>query len=210
MKKPFLLLISLFCFPHGVFAQSGRVVTADFQQVFENYSELRELDQQMRAELQAFRDGQEEKLKALRAQNEQFQQIRNQAAAEGISAEEREELIERATEIFESLRREEQALQQKQQAFNQEMEARAARMRREVVDTVLEHVEEMSRERGWDLVVDASARGANGLPVVLFADPGMDVTREVVRSLNRAAAEEAEETEEDAAEDPPAGNGEAE
>jgi hypothetical protein len=39
------------------------------------------------------------------------------------------------------------------------------------------------------VVLDSSARGGNGLPVVIYADAGMDVTLDVSRSLNRAAAE---------------------
>ena len=199
MKTFSLLLLSIVLPAATLNAQSRGVVTVKFQDVFEEYIPLRKLDQEMRMELQAFREEQAAKLQALQAGNQRFQELRGQAAAEDVSEEERERLIEQAGALFEELRASEQKLRQEQQAYNQEIESRAGRLRREVVDSILEHIQGMSRERGWTVVLDSSARGNNGLPTVLFADPGTDVTREVIRSLNRAAAEEEAEATDDPA-----------
>jgi len=189
--------IGLFCcllVAGVVFAQSPRLVTVDFQQVFEEYRELQRLDRKMKSDVQAFRDELEVKLQALQSRNQDFQELRGQAAAEGLTVEEREQLIEQAAEFFRELKTEEQAIQQEQQAFQEKMETRAMRLRREIADSVTAHIEEMSRERGWDVVLDTSAQGASGLPVVVYADAGADVTLDVIRSLNLADAEEAEPT----------------
>lgn len=205
MKRFSFLLFSVVLPLSVVSAQSTRVVTVKFQQVFEEYRPLQEMDRRMRAELQQFREEQAAKMEALQERNRAFEALRGRAAREGLSVEERERLIDEATGLFESLQESQQKLRREQEQFNENLQARLERLRREVVDSIQEQIQEMSRDRGWAVVLDATARGGNGLPVVLHADPGTDVTREVIRSLNRAAAER--ELEEEGAADDGADDG---
>jgi Skp family chaperone for outer membrane proteins len=190
MKTTSLLITGLFL-PLFLSAQTTRMVTVDFQKVFEEYTELQAMDQKMKMEIQAFREDQQVKLQALQKKNQTFQALREQAASETLSVEEREVAVEKAQVVFQELQEERQAIQQEQQAYNQDLEARMSRLRQDVVNQVTAHIQELSRERSWDLVVDISARGNTGLKVVLFSDDSLDVTLDVIRTLNQAAAEKA-------------------
>jgi Skp family chaperone for outer membrane proteins len=82
----------------------------------------------------------------------------------------------------------EQELQQAQQNFQRDVEEQGRRLRQRIVDEIRARIEVLSKERGWLIVMDASASGANGVPVVLYAAVESDVTREVIQSLNSTPA----------------------
>jgi Skp family chaperone for outer membrane proteins len=197
MKTLGLMFMALCCLP-SLPAQAPRWVVVDFQKVFESYRDLQLADADMKREIQAFRQEQAVRIEGLNAKKQEFLELREQAAADGISEEDRTSLVEQATALFEQLRATEQELQQEQTEFNQQAEAKIGRLRREMADRVSSHLDRMARERGWDLVLDSSANGVSGLPVVQYADPTLDKTVDVINSLNAAAAEEAGEEEADA------------
>jgi len=193
-KSRFLFL--LLCFPVLGWSQGTRWVVVNYQQVFEQFSELQQADARLKQEIQSFREEQAKRLEAHNARKASFQSMREQAANAGLSDEEREKLVDEAATLFESLRAEEQELQKKQVEFNQEAEAKIVRLRREFSQMVTEHIRKLAEERDWGLVLDSSAVGNNGLLVVQYAETSLDVTLEVIRSLN-ASVEEEETSEEE-------------
>lgn len=165
----------------------AEMVVIHFQTVFEEYYELRIEDQKLRAEVQEFQREQEVKVQELQAKQQSFNQLRSRAAQPEVSDEEREQLAEQAVQQLEELNREEQALREERNQFQQDLEAKGVRLRRGIVDKVTKKITEMAEARNWTLVLDSSAKAPNGLPVVHFATPALDMTRVVIRELNASA-----------------------
>lgn len=190
----------LTCFvPLVGFAQAPKWVVVNFQEVFESFTELQQADQQLKQEIQSYRSEQAAKLEAHNQRKQGFQKMRERAANESLPEAERNTLVQEAAAMFEELRKEEQELQKRQNEFNQQAEAKIVRLRREFADKVSTHIKKMAAEQDWAVVLDSSAVGSNGLPMVQFADSTVDVTVDVIRSLNASVApavEEETETEE--------------
>jgi len=191
MKRLFFPLLCL----SVVFLGTVRseTVVIDFQKVFEEYEELKNVDRKFQESVREFRARQEEEVGNLRDQQEKFNALRTEAAQAGVSDERRAELAEEATVLLERLQTQEQKLKEQRARFQQELEAKGARLRRRIVDEVNERVAAMAEEREWSLVIDSSARGNNGLRVMPYVAPEMDRTREVIRVLNQQVADKAAE-----------------
>jgi Skp family chaperone for outer membrane proteins len=192
MKNLYLLLVLGLGLSSSVIAQAPSIAVIDFQEVFENYSELRRLDNDLRKELETFRNQQAEKITALQSKNQEFESMRQKAATLETDNEERKALTEEASALFTLVKEGEQKFQNEQKAFNEMIQGKANRLRRDIVDHIQAFVQEMAKERGWDLVLDASAIGGNGLKIVQHHDAAMDFTDEVIRGLNIQAAERAQ------------------
>ncbi|MEX2607041.1 MAG: OmpH family outer membrane protein [Kiritimatiellia bacterium] len=165
----------------------AEMVVIHFQTVFEEFYELRIEDQKLRASVQEFQREQEIKVQELQAKQEAFNQLRSRAAQPEVSNEEREQIAEEAVQQLEELNREQQAIQEERNQFQQDLEAKGIRLRRGIVDKVTRKITEMAEARNWTLVLDSSAKAPNGLPVVHFATPAMDMTQVVIRELNASA-----------------------
>jgi Skp family chaperone for outer membrane proteins len=176
-------------------AVHAEIVSVNFQQVFEQYRELKLEDQKLRAQVADFQQEQQVKVQALQLKQQAFNQMRNQAAQPEVTEDQRKEIVKEATTQLEELNQEEQALRQERTQFQKDLEAKGLRLRRGIVDKVNEQIETFAEEEGWEIVVDASAKSPNGLPVLAYISPAMDKTQWVIAELNKASAVKSEETE---------------
>lgn len=180
--------VSLFCLLPCLNALRAEIVCIHFQTVFEQFTELKQEDQKLREEVAAFQQIQQPKVEALQAKQEAFNQLRNQAAQPEIADEQRKEMVTQATTQLEELNREEQALRQERAQFQKDLEAKGLRLRRSIVDKVNAKIAEIAKEQGWEVVLDASAKSANGLSVIPYITESKDKTEWVIRELNSKAA----------------------
>lgn len=182
MKSAYFLL--MFLVAPILFPARAEVVVVDFQRVFENYRELKRVDQRFRKSVQEFQEAQRLEVEALTEKRETFNQLRSRAAQAGVGDEERKQLADQATNLLDELRQAEQKLQSERNEFQKQLEAKGNRLRRRIVDQVTDRISDLAGQRGWSLVLDSSARGVNGLPVAHFVAPERDVTGEVLAALN--------------------------
>lgn len=189
---PLILLLVLPCW--------SETVVVNFQTVFQEYEELRRLDMEFRAEVEAYKVKQQDEVTALQGKQQEFNDLRQKASQAGLTEEERVVLAEQATALLQELNSEERALRQARQVFEQELEAKGIRLRRKIVEDVQKQLAGFAEQQGWDLVLDLSAVGPNGLPVIQYSKPDADKTRWLITELNRAfarAQEKEAQTQED-------------
>jgi len=186
MRIPLLVRCMIVMLP-AAFLQA-RVVTVNVDQVFSEYQQTKLADQELQRRIETFRQEQAESVALYQQMQQEFNQFREEGAKVGLSEAERRTLAEKAAETINRLRTMEQELQQAQQNFQRDVEEQGRRLRQRIVDEIRARIEVLSKERGWLIVMDASASGANGVPVVLYAGVESDVTREVIQSLNSTPA----------------------
>jgi Skp family chaperone for outer membrane proteins len=169
---------------------AAETVVIHFQTVYEQFYELQREDQKLRASVNEFQQAQEAKVQALQAKQEAFNQLRSRAAQPEVSNEERQQMAETATQQLEALNREQQAIREERDRFQKDLEAKGIRLRRGIVEKVTNRISEIAEAQNWSLVLDSSAKAANGLPMVHYAAPAMDMTQMVIRELNASAPEQ--------------------
>ena len=61
------------------------------------------------------------------------------------------------------------------------------RMRKDIVDDIMKTVNEIVKEKGYDIVFDKSGLSAGAVPVVLYSRSDLDFSQDVVAALNKNA-----------------------
>ena len=61
-------------------------------------------------------------------------------------------------------------------------------MRQGIIDDIMVVINEQTKIRGFDMVLDKSGLSAGAVPVVLFARPDLDISNEVLAILNKKTA----------------------
>ena len=68
-------------------------------------------------------------------------------------------------------------------------------MRKRIVDEILETIQIYARNQMYTAVLDASGQSLNGVPTVVFAEPRVDITGDVIAMLNRGQTSPVKEKE---------------
>lgn len=69
----------------------------------------------------------------------------------------------------------------KQKKFQDEFLA----MRKGIIDEMMKVIDEQTKIRGFDLVLDKSGLSAGGVPVVLYARSDLDISNDIIGILNK-------------------------
>lgn len=68
-----------------------------------------------------------------------------------------------------------------------QLEEQSRRMRRGLVGEIRDVVRGMARDRGLEAVIDSSGSSLNGVETVLYVDPRLEITDDVIALLNKGA-----------------------
>ena len=116
----------------------------------------------------------------LRKQVAEIERIKSDAAS--TSPEKKKELEARIG----SARKLDQEIADFRNTRRKDLEDRALKARQAILAEIREVVDRVAKARGCDIVIDSSASVPGGLPVVVSASAGSDLSSEVLEMLNRA------------------------
>jgi Skp family chaperone for outer membrane proteins len=78
--------------------------------------------------------------------------------------------------------------------FDTDARDKLGKQRQTMMETILSDIREATKIKataaGYDIVWDASARGADGGPIILFTNPQKDLSDEIISHLNKGAPAE--------------------
>jgi Skp family chaperone for outer membrane proteins len=140
------------------------------------------------AEFEAEQDdfqAQQEKLR------KELEAARDAAEDRAISEREREKRMDVLKEKLLALRQLEQRVRETRLARQRELNEQEGRMLKRILVKVQAIIDRVAAEKGYALVLDSGARNPGGVPTVIFAQPTLDITEQVV-GLVKAEAKTAD------------------
>lgn len=171
------------------FGQSDEIVTIDMQKVFNNYyrtelanAQLQDEGERAKAELKKMETDFE-------SMNEAFGKLRDEAKDPALSMEARNRKRDEAEEKLVELRDFEAKVRSFAKTNQQKIASMQANMQKRIVDRIKDKVEDYAREQGYLLVLDQSGLSANGVSVIVFSSPRLDISDEVLAIMNKDAQE---------------------
>lgn len=181
MKKILLTLLAVAATCGVSQAQKQpRVATVDIAKVFAQYAKVTDQRELIGVDAQAAQKRIQAKEQQLIALQNEAQKAKTDAESPMLNAQGQAS----ARQVFEGKVRELQARQQEFQQDRQNTEStlntRAQTMQQNILEEIKPVIEAVAKDKGADLVL-SSGFSPNG---VLFADPSLDVTDEVVKRLN--------------------------
>ncbi|MCB1102733.1 MAG: OmpH family outer membrane protein, partial [Kiritimatiellae bacterium] len=65
------------------------------------------------------------------------------------------------------------------------LDEQSLRMRRRLIGEINEKIAAYARDQGYSGVVDSSGMSMNGVPILVYVDPNLDITARVIDVLNQ-------------------------
>ena len=187
MKKhlfiPLLSLVFSLAFA-GTASAELKIGTVDMKKLFESYWRTKEAETKMsetRAVLKRDLDERMEKRKELQ---DSIEKLNDDIKKPELSKDRTQtKMKERDDKIgeWQTMMRE---LQQYQAEKEKQLADQTLRIRNGIVEEILKIVTEKTQAENFDLVFDTSGNSINNVPVIIFAKPSYDFTKEIIEKLN--------------------------
>ena len=178
MKTIVSILASAFILsavPFGVQAATQKVATINLQKVYTDYWKTKKADEALKRKAldkQKVAEGIEKDLRDLDAQIRKAEKLLQDQT---LNAAERERRRKQQQKTINEARETAQALQQYNRATQSELQKEQADTIKKLMDEVREVVSAIAKAKGYNLVIDSSAKTGPGM-VLVFADGKDDLT----------------------------------
>ncbi|MDZ4198317.1 MAG: OmpH family outer membrane protein [Kiritimatiellia bacterium] len=178
--------------PAAAQERTARTVVVNLERVFNEYHKTRRADAQLKSQAEEFNTERQQMVAQLEAAQKEFTSLREDAQNPALTEEARSARRIQAEEKVLSIRELEAKIKEFEEMRSKHLESQSRRMRRGLVEEIRDAIRAHARTRGYDLVLDVSGNSLNGVELVLFADPRVDITTEVLEKINQAATAPAE------------------
>jgi Skp family chaperone for outer membrane proteins len=176
----FLIFLGLLVSTAGSMAKAqAGVAVVNMERVFEGCDRAKEQAARSAADSKAADEELESRQTVLRKQVAEIERIKSDAAS--TSPEKKKELEARIG----SARKLDQEIADFRNTRRKDLEDRALKARQAILAEIREVVDRVAKARGCDIVIDSSVSVPGGLPVVVSASAGSDLSSEVLEMLNR-------------------------
>jgi len=170
----------------GLSAQPAlKIITVDMGKLLENHYKTEEQVTKLRADEQKARDELERMGKELNQVVEQYKETVEQSKNTLLTAEARTKAEADSQKMLEDIQRRQADGQNFQVNTQRSLQQRLNNFRGLLLDEIGKKVVEIAKGKGATLVVDKSGPTGLGLPAVIYADPGYDITDEVMAEINK-------------------------
>ena len=173
------------------FAGEG-IVFVDLQEVFKRFYKTQLAQDQLRqqsADIKVELEAMQEEVKNLK---EEIDVLRADSRDETLSDEIRDGKLSQLEEKLVALRQKERDVADFEKLRMQQLEQQNKRMTRKIFDEIKGVINDFSREKGYNAVIDRSAQSRSGTPVVLFARSAEDITGDVLAVLNEGREDQSQ------------------
>ncbi len=188
-KKAVLMSVVMGCMvvSPSAFAMQEGIVTVDMDKLFNKYYKTNLADAQLKEQADEFGEEREALIEKYNGQQELFQQVREDAQNMAMMEEVRNSKRDQAEEMLLDIREQEQKIRRMEQQRRKQLEEQQQRMRKRIVNEISEIIETYAREQNYLMVIDSSGQSLNGVSVLLYAAPKLDITDELLEMLNKGA-----------------------
>jgi outer membrane protein len=188
MKKMIRTLIALAALSAGttMLAQPAlKLVVVDMAKVYDNHYKTEDINAKLRdLELKA-----QEQVAELNKQGQilvdEYKELIEQSKNTVLTAEARAKAENDAQQKLEDIQRKQGDVQRFHTDTRNSLQQRLKNHRDLLLEDITKIVNDLAKKKGATLVVDRSGPTLFGIPAVLYADPGYDITDEVVTETNK-------------------------
>lgn len=160
------------------------VVVVHMDRVFNEYYKTKQADAQLKTQAKEYDDERVKLVSEMEKIDQEFTAIREEAQNPALSEEVRAAKRTLAEEKLMAKREQEAKIRRFMEMRQKQLDDQGRRMRRSLVDEIRGVVRDFARERNIDVVLDSSGGSLNGVELVLYSDPRVDMTDEVIKAVN--------------------------
>jgi len=195
LTKTFFIAL-LICLAAPPARAQGRVATVDLRKLFDNYWKTKEADAAIKEQAADAEKEHKDMLDSYTKAKADYQTLLADANNQAISNEERDKRKKVAEDKLKELKDDEDSISQFERSARARLDERRQRMRNNIVEEIRKVLNSKAKTAGYSLLLDSSAEGASGTPVLLYSNNEEDITDSVLQQLNAAAPPELPKTSE--------------
>jgi outer membrane protein len=167
-------------------AQAGGLSVAfvDLDSVFTNYHKTRLAEAQLKEQADALQTERKELIQQFETLQADAQRLRAQAQNTALNEDARNARRAEAEEKLIEVRDMEAKIRRLEETAQRKIDDQSRRARRRLVEEINELVAVFAAEKGYDLILDRSGQTLNGVPVVVYFNPSMDITEALIAHVN--------------------------
>ena len=184
MKKflPTLLMVAVLA--AGTVHAANDLAFVDMQEVFKQFYKTQMAQEQIRQQADDIKLEREEMEDEVKAMKEEVDVLRADSRDETLSEEVRENKRDQLEEKLVDLQQKEMDAIEFEKLRMEQMKQQNTRMTKKLYDEVHEAVINYSKSKGFDAVIDRSAKAPIGTDIMLYVSTKVDITADVLLALN--------------------------
>jgi outer membrane protein len=185
MKKTlFLTLASLLVLPIAVRAQGLKIGTVDMNKTFREYNKTKDAEAKINDAKNQAKKEYDERADAYKKALDDVNNLNKQLEAPALSADAKAQKAKERDDKISNIKNMEREITEFRQTRERQLQEQALRMREGIVKEITDVVNDHVKSNNLDLVFDKSGNSLNGVPVLMFSQPTVDFTDQVIKVLN--------------------------
>lgn len=189
MKNSFKSLLVLAAF--GVFALAGQAQTAtkvlvvDMAKLLDSHYKTQEQNEKLRGDGQKAQEELDRLNKEGNALVEQYKELVDQSNNPAATAEAKNKVQSEAQRKMEEIQRKTNEVRTFEANTQRALQGRIRTFRDLMFEEIGKIATDVAKRRGASLLVDKSGPSLLGIPAVIYFDPALDITDEVMKEINK-------------------------
>ena len=169
----------------GARAAETHIVFVNMDRIFNEFYKTRLADTQLKEQGSQVMDERKKLQSDFEKLQGAFNKLRDDAQNTALTEEVRAQRRTAAEEKLVEVRDFEGKVRRFDETRRKQMEDQSRRMRKRIVDEIRDTIQTYARNQMYSAVLDVSGQTLNGIETVLYTEPRMDITGEIIDVLNR-------------------------
>lgn len=169
----------------SLFAQQ-KIAVVDMQKIFSGYDKTKALELKINEQVKVYQEYAAKLLQEYRTIESECKRLRDDSINLTFSEAERESRKRSFISKSEELKRKEQEINEYNRSRQKLLKEQFDKKRAEVIAEIRQVISNKCMLEGWTMALDKSGITLNDLPIVLYNESSVDITKAVLDDLNRA------------------------
>jgi outer membrane protein len=166
-------------------AEAQQLAFVDLDKVFNEHPKTKQADAQLKEQGDAVMKERKELIDDYEKLQEEFNAAREEAQNTALSEEKRDEKRTEAEDKLVSIRELEAKIRRFDESRRKQLDEQSRRMRKGIVEEIRKVIHDYSVKQNFLAVVDSSGQSFNGVEIILYTDPKVDITDTIIAELTK-------------------------
>jgi len=185
MKRILAALMLALTLSAGARAAELKIAVIDMEKTFQEYEKTKTIEIKLNQQMEIFKEYSNQLNQQYQNLRKQYESARDDSQNITYSSAERENKRLKAQQLYESLKLKDQEITIYKEGRKEQIRDMYAKLRGEVVDEIRKAVHNKAVLEGYTIVLDKSGESLNDVELVIYVQPGLDITDAIIQDLNR-------------------------
>ena len=183
----FLLTASLLLSTIVTFAADSKIAVVDMEKIFKGYYKTKINSARFKKQAATYKQYADNLASSQLKLEEEFRALRDASQNIAFSETDRESKRLAARDKYRQLETKQNELQQYDREKSAQLKDQYDKMRKELLNEIRKNIAKYSKSNGYSMVLDASGKTMNDIPLVIYYQTEMDLTEIILKRINKGA-----------------------